>query len=145
MPEVKRYAAVKKSSLAGLSEEWGDECYAYVRPATYEDNMALTETDFSKMDQREQVAWQTKMVKGHFISGKIKAFDGAEFVLVDMTPEDIDANIALNDKLYADIMGFDLDPKDIRKAARESALPTNAESSTEITSSSDSETTSPEQ
>lgn len=142
MTEARRYAAVKRSSLAGLSEEWGEECYAYVRPATYEDNMIVNETDFSTMKQRDQVALQTKMVKEHFISGKIKIFNGNEFELVDMTEEDIDASIAVNDKLYADIMGFDLDPKDLRKVAMESALPSSVESSTETTSSSDLEKTS---
>lgn len=135
MTEVKRYVAVKKSSLAGLSEEWGDDCFAYVQPATYADNLALGELDFSKMKQSEQVQWQTKMVKDHFISGKIKVFNGAEFELTDMTLEDIDASTAVNDKLYADIMGFDLDPKDLRKAARESALLTSEPSTTETTSS----------
>lgn len=138
MTEVKRYAAVKKSSLAGLSEEWGDECYAYVQPATYEDNIAMDESDFSKMKQREQVEWQTKMVKDHFISGKIKTFNGIEFELVEMTLGDIDASIAVNDKLFADIMGFDLDPKDLRKAAKESALLMNELVTTETTSSEES-------
>ncbi|MCO4274265.1 hypothetical protein NG701_07460 [Pseudarthrobacter sp. HLT3-5] len=145
MTEVKRYAAVKKSSLAGLSEEWGDECYAYVQPATYADNMAVTEADFSTMKQREQVEWQTKMVKDHFISGKIKAFNGSKFELVDMADEDIDASIAVNDKLYADIMGFDLDPKDLRKAVMESALQTSEQNTTETTSSEESVPESPTQ
>lgn len=139
MTDVKRYVAVKKSSLAGLSEQWDDDCFAYVQPATYADNVALGEMDFSKMKQSEQVQWQTKWVKDHFISGKIKVFNGTEFELVDMALEDIDASVAVNDKLYADIMGFDLDPKDLRKAARESALPTNEPSTTETTSSEASE------
>lgn len=139
MNEVKRYAAVKKSSLAGLSEEWGDDCYAYVQPATYEDNIAVADADFTKMAQREQVDWQTKMVKAHFISGKIKVFNGTDFELTEMTVDDVTASVAVLDKLYADIMGFDLDPKDLRKAAKESALPLTTEINTETMSSGESQ------
>lgn len=140
MTEVKRYASVKKSSLAGLSEEWDESCYAYVVPATYEDHYPLTDGTVSELSPKEQVEWQKNVVKSHFVSGKIKVFNGEAFELADMQKEDVAVSVAVLDKLYADIMGFDLDPKDLRKAVRESALLTIDENNTETTSSEESPT-----
>lgn len=135
MSDAKRYASVKKVSLAGLSEQWDEDCFAYVVPATYEDNKATMDRDFSSMTPQDQVDYQLKFVRDRFISGKIRTFDGAEFALVDMTPEDTGASIAINDHLYAEIMGLDLDPKAIRKEAQADSLQTTSESSTETSSS----------
>lgn len=137
MSEV-RHASVKKVSLAGVSEAWDDECYAYMTPATYQDNAELNKLDFENMTEDEQVAFQLKFVREHFISGKIRVFNGTEFVLVDMRPEDTAASVAITDCLYAATMGFDLDPKDIRKAVLSNALQSNAENNTETTSSEES-------
>jgi hypothetical protein len=135
MAEAKRITSIKRSSLAGLSHEWDDDCYAYVIPANYEDNVAVNELDTAKMSQRDQVNFQLDFVKSHFVSGKIKAFNGETFELTDMTEEDAVASVAIADRLYADIMSFDLDPKDLRKAATDNALQTKSESPTETTSS----------
>lgn len=143
MTEVKRYASVKKSSLAGLSEEWDESCFAYVQPATYDDQFPLTDGSIQKLTPKEQVEWQTEVVKSHFVSGKIKVFNGEAFELADMKEEDVTVSVAVLDKLYADIMGFELDPKDLRKAAMESALLTTNESNTETTSSEESPAASP--
>jgi hypothetical protein len=131
----KRYAAVKKVSLAGLSEQWDDECFAYVIPAVYADQQAILSEKLREKSDEEQIAYQVKYVKDRFISGKIKVFDGSDFTLADMTGDDTAASVAICDHLYSAINGFDLDPKDIRKAAEASALPKIDESSTEITSS----------
>lgn len=86
------------------------------------------------------------IVKDRFVSGKIKIFNGIEFELTDMTVEDAVATVAIADKLYADIVGFDLDPKNFRKVAPQLALPKTDEKPTETTlseaSSTDSQPTS---
>ncbi len=139
MSEPKRIVSIKKSSLEGLSHEWGDECYAYITPATYEEMLEVNELNTAELTQREQVNFQLEQVKKHFVSGKIKVFNGTEFELVDMTAEDAVATIAIADKIYADIIGFELDPKDLRKAAQENALQMKSESTTETSSSETSE------
>lgn len=131
----KKYRAVKKVSLADLSDGWDQECYAYVQPSTYEDQKALIQADLGKKKEPEQVDFQLKFVRDHFISGVIKQFDGESFEPVEMTEDDTSLSIAITDHLYAAIMGFELNPKDIRKAAEESALQTNEETPTETSSS----------
>jgi hypothetical protein len=145
MSEKKRITSIKKVSLAGLSHEWDESCYAYVIPANYEDNMEVNELITAKKNEREQIDYQTSFVKCHFVSGKIKAFNGADFELTDMTEEDTVASVAIADRLYSEIMGFDLDPKDLRKAVIENALQTKSESNTATTSSEDSQSASPAQ
>lgn len=139
MSEPKRIVSIKKSLLEGLSHEWGDECYAYITPATYEEMLEVNELNTAELTQRQQVNFQLEQVKKHFVSGKIKVFTGTEFELVDMTADDAVATIAIADKIYADIIGFELDPKDLRKAAQENALQVKSESSTETTLSETSE------
>ncbi|WOI85997.1 hypothetical protein [Rhodococcus qingshengii] len=139
MSTEKRITSIKKSSLAGLSHEWDDECYAYITPATYEDTLKVTEGNIASLSEREQVEYQLNTIKEHFVSGKIKAFNGEDFALTDMTVDDAVASVGIADKLYSDIMGFDLDPKDIRRAAMRNALQTPSESNTETSSSEDSQ------
>jgi hypothetical protein len=135
MLEKKRITSIKKVALQGLGHEWDETCYAYVIPANYEDNISVNELDTEKMSQRDQVDFQIAFVKRHFVSGKIKAFNGQDFELTDMTEDDAVASIPIADRLYAEIMGFDLDPKDLRKAVMENALQTPNESTTETSSS----------
>ena len=141
MPE--RITAVKKSSLADLSEGWGDECYAIVRPAKYEDMLAL---DAVKAETpAAQVAYQHKVVADHFITGKIKVWTAnGEQELVDMTSDDVDCSVAVLDKLFADIIGFDVDPKDLRVAAAHGRMLPPKEKSTATPSSTDAPRDSPE-
>jgi hypothetical protein len=143
MVDKKRYVGVKKSSLEGLGEEWGAECYAYYVPANYEDNMAVLDMDTNTMSKQEQVKFQIEFVRAHFVSGKIKVFDGQSFELIDMRLDDATATVGIADRLYADIMGFDLDPKELRKAAGEASLQNSDVESIETISSEDSVAESP--
>ncbi|MEU2203587.1 hypothetical protein AB0P19_06915 [Microbacterium oleivorans] len=131
----RKYPIVKKVSLAGLGEQWDDECYAYVVPATYQDQKDIAEKDFTGLSDAEQIDYQLSFVRARFVAGKIRVFNGSEFELEDMQPEHAEGSVELNDHLYAAIMGFDLDPKDIRKVATESALQTSDVKPTETTSS----------
>lgn len=130
-----RITAVKKSSLDGLAEGWGAECFAIVRQASYDDMRAIDEIDPLK-EQGKAVELQEKIVTEHFISGKIKVWNtNGEQELVEMTREDATASIAVCDKLYADIIGLDLDPKDIKAAALAAEKQSEDVVSTETSSS----------
>lgn len=122
MSEKKRYAAVKRVELAGLSEGWDETCFAFVIPSTYKDQKELAAADLASKSPEEQLRYQLDFVRAHFISGRIKVFDGKEFEEVDMTAEDTEASVDVTDYLYSEIMGLGLDPKDIRKVAASGAL-----------------------
>lgn len=136
----KRLVGVKRLSLEGLADEWGSECYALYMPATYEDHLALQGLEVAKLSQREQVEIQCDLIRKKFVGGKVKALnpDSGEYELVDMTAEDATEVVGIADAVYSAIMGFDLDPKAIRKAAMANALQTSDEQPTAITSSEDS-------
>lgn len=125
---------VKKSSLAGLAEGWDETCFAYVKPATYEDRKKFRELIDSN---DEGMDFQRELVKAKFVKGVIKRYDLDKdaFVEAPMTEEDLDINV-VNDRLAMDIMGFDLDPKEL--AASLAAAQSNAPTSTETPSSEDS-------
>jgi hypothetical protein len=110
-----RITAVKKSSLAGLSEGWGEECYAIVRPARYADMIALDGLD--PTDKTAAAEHQRDLVRKHFVAGKIKVWtDDGKQELLDMTVDDVECSVEVMDKLFADIIGIDVDPKDLREA-----------------------------
>jgi hypothetical protein len=113
---TQRITAVKKSSLAGLSEGWGDECYAILRPTQYDDLVALDE--LQAKGQKDQVTFQTDLARSHFVTGKIKTWnvETGEQELVTMTADDVDCSVEVLDRLFADIIGIDVDPKDMRAA-----------------------------
>lgn len=138
MSDDKRIVAVKKVSLEGLSEEWGPECYAYVRRSGHEDGKELREANLEGMKPEEADEWQRNFVAARFLGGKIKVFNDGQFELVDMLPEDTHATADISDRLFFGIVGVDTDPKAIREAAESSASPTNEEKPTETESSEDS-------
>lgn len=122
---------VKKVSLAGLMEGWDDDCYAYVRPATFEDRKGFRE--LSNLSDDAATEWQSNLVSTHFVSGKVRALNSSDlFALVDMEPEHLTIG-AVNDKLAMGIMGFDFDPKDLELAAAPAS--TTEPSTTETPSS----------
>lgn len=139
---AERITAVKKSSLAGLAEGWGDECFAIVRPAQYTDMIALDSLDAS--DKVATAQYQIKFVRDRFIAGKIKVWtpDGQE--LVDMTVDDVECSTEVLDKLYADIMGF-ADPKALREVVAHEMQRKASEPSTEMSSSEETSKTSTSQ
>lgn len=115
---------VKRVSLAEFSEGW-DDCYARMRPVTYDEQLEIMELDFDKMGKRETLDYQFQVVKDHFIDGKIKAKDPetGEMKLVDMEPEDAKATMLIVAKLFREIIGLNLSPKETAPA--ESSNPTN--------------------
>lgn len=136
MSESRRITATKKSSLAGLSEGWGDECFAIVTPATYMDQVELDELDLPKLPQKKQVDVQFDVIRKHFVSGKIKVLNASgEYEMADMEVDDAFASIEIADKIYADIMGFDLDPKDLREVVAQQQEPQRSDQSTATPSS----------
>lgn len=132
MAEAKRLVGVQRLSLEGFGDGWGDECYALYAPASYADTLEINDLDVSKLTKREQIEVELKMVRDHFVGGKIKAYTASgEQELSDMTEDDAVATIAIADAIYAAIMGFDFDPKDMRRAVVANALHTNNATSTE--------------
>lgn len=136
-PSARRITATKRSSLEGLAEGWGPECFALVAPATYADQLAIDDLNLTTKTPKEQIDAQNDVVRAHFIGGKVNLFDPAtgEYTLVSMEVEDCFASVAITDRIYADIMGFELDPKDIRRAVAENALLPTSSESTETPSS----------
>lgn len=139
MAEAKRITNVKRVSLEGLGHEWGDECFAFVTPATSDDQLAIVDADIENMSRKEQIKFQEDMVKSHFVAGKIKIYRDGAFVLDDMTADDAAQNMETSNKLYLMIMGVDTDPKDILKAATENELPKIDESTTQTQLSTESQ------
>ncbi|MGB3684960.1 MAG: hypothetical protein WA991_03945 [Ornithinimicrobium sp.] len=127
---------VKKSSLEDIMDGWDESCYAYIKPATYEDRKQFREASDVGPDELEE--FQAQLVKSHFVSGYIMSFDpkAKDFQLVEMTEEDLSIGL-INDRLAMDIMGFDLDPKEWADEL-EAAKQTSEEASTKTPSSTDS-------
>jgi hypothetical protein len=110
-----RVAAIKRVSLEGLYDGWGPDCYALVKQANYED---MIELESQKGSKAEVSRWQEKFVAERFVSGKLLIVtDSGDLELADMTAEDVTGGIGLTDKLFAEIIGIDMDPKDFRQAA----------------------------
>lgn len=138
----KRLVGVKRLSLAGMAEGWGDECYVLYLPASYDQMTEIDELDPTSLSKKEQVQVQLDLVRRQFVAGKVKQYEPAtgEYVMVDMTADDAVGSIPIADAIYAAIVGFDLDPKAIRQEAMMSALPTTDAVPTATTSSEDSAT-----
>jgi hypothetical protein len=112
---TRRLAIAKRVSLEGLGPNWGDECYALMMPATYTDMLEADQIDAKS--KQEQVSFQIEFLKRHFVSGKIRILTGEDSELVDMEPNDVEASVALSDRLFLACLGDDLDPKEARQAA----------------------------
>jgi hypothetical protein len=107
----RRLALTKRVSLANLSEGW-DECYAIIRPATYQEYQEFLALDVADMTPADQMKVEIEMVTEHFVSGKILILDAeGESQLEDMKPEDIRASLPLANTLFFEILGVKLDPK----------------------------------
>lgn len=115
---TRKLALVKRVGLADLSEGWED-CYALVRPATYHEYLDFMALDLKDKKPQEKMEAEFDVVTSHFVSGKVKVYveGSVEPHLVDMTAEDIKVSIPLANKLFSEILGFKLDPKDSDKAA----------------------------
>lgn len=98
----------KRVSLAEFSDGW-DECYAVVRPANMDELLDMSEVDFAAMQTRERVEKQLEFIKSHFVSGRIM---NGEIELRNMRAEDAKASPLIIKKLFNEVMGLNLDPKE---------------------------------
>jgi len=137
-----RIIITKRISLAGLAEGW-DDCYAIVAPATYQDYDALTQLDFTKLTQNDLIKIQMDIVKDHLLTGEIKEY-GKE-TLSKLLPDDVYSSLDLTNRLYAEIMGIKLDPKGSSAAAESAPKQPSLEGTTETSSSTELQETSPSQ
>jgi hypothetical protein len=138
MTEAKKYASVKRVSLAGLSEAWDDSCFAYVVPCNFKQRLASMELEKDEYTDDQRLDFQTKLVTEHFVSGRIKMFNGSDFEEADLTAEIAIEIPDVSNKLALFVLGYDVDPKDISAALLKSESPTNDEKATETPSSEDS-------
>jgi hypothetical protein len=110
----RRLAITKRVSLADVSEGWQD-CYALIRPCSYQEYSGFADMDTTKMTVAEQIKYAMDFAASHFVSGKVKV-EGTDS-LVDMTTADIYESTELSDLLFAEIVGLKLDPKATGTAA----------------------------
>lgn len=135
---TRRLAITKRVSLAEVSEGWEDSCYAVVTLATNREQFAITETDTSKLNNRESIELQAKFVREHFVRGEVLALDeDGEPSLVPMAPEDIEDNTEIANRLFLACVGADTDPKDTPPAASDGAEQPNSEATTKTSLSTD--------
>jgi hypothetical protein len=132
----RRLAIAKKVSLAGIGPDWGDECYAYVMPANYNDMLEAEKLD--ELSKAEQVKFQLDFIKRHFVSGKIRVM--GEEDLADMEPDDVMASVALTDRVFMAILGDDIDPKEADPAAGRPSAPASDDKPTGTPSSTEAAT-----
>lgn len=133
-----KVAALRRCSLSGVHEGWGDDCYALVKPANYDD---MIEIDNLRADKSgdEQTRWQIDFIQKKFYSGKIMKFDDkGDIVLADMTKDDVNCSTTVADKLFMSIIGVDIDPKALRSVAANVSAPTPSVENTETSSSTES-------
>ena len=114
MAEQKRRLAVtKKVSLSDIAEGW-DDCYAIVTKADYATFQLMRNTEVETMSQSEQMKLELQVITDHFVAGKVRILgQSGESVLADMELSDVEGSIELINKLYLEIMGVTLDPKDL--------------------------------
>jgi hypothetical protein len=133
---TRQLAIAKKVSLDGIGPGWGDECYAMMLPATYQDMLDIDALDDKKRDA--YVEFQLEFLKRHFVEGKIRVV--GEEQPVDMEPDDVGASIALTDRLFLACLGNDIDPKEASPEAGTTDEPKSDEKPTETPSSTASNT-----
>lgn len=151
MSDSPRITITKRVSLSGMSDGWGDDCYAIVTPASYQDYDELGNLDTSKLTRAEDIKLQMNIVKKHFVEGKLRPWGSDE--LVAMQADDVYASVEIANRLYSEIMGLKLDPKDSTAASPDVGTPSattptvepqpNSEDTTGTSSSTALPTTSP--
>lgn len=132
--KLKRYASVKRVSLAGVSEGWDETCYAYVIPANFKTRLAEAKLS-EKSTEAQRDDFQRKLITDHFVSGRIKFFDGEKFTEDDLTLDIATETVDVSNKLAMFVLGYDIDPKDFQKAQMTPDEPSSKSVSTETPSS----------
>lgn len=127
-----RVAILKKVSLSGLADGWGDDTYVTVRPASYKQFKEYTQTKVENMTEAEGIELITSMVSEQFINGKIMVLnDKNEPELADATKEDVEnLSIEMLNAIFTGIMGVSYDPKAMPTVPTDSGKSLNSENDT---------------
>lgn len=133
--------AIKKVSLNGIYDGWDESCFAIVRPCNFKVRIEATEVEGKT--ETEQMEFQNKLVKEHFVSGKVMAYQEEKFAAVDLSADQAVDLPEVSNKLALFILGYDVDPKDLDEAVAQSVVPQSEPTDTETSSSEDSQEVSP--
>lgn len=106
-------------SLKGLAEGWTDECKVIYNAVKYADLKTLQTIDQDKITAEQAIDQTIKFVQDHFVSGKgVKVAEDGTAQIVDLVKEDIaDLPLEVITKLFNEMNGGKLDPKDIPEVA----------------------------
>jgi hypothetical protein len=128
---ARQLAVTKRVSLAGIAEDWDDDCYALVTPMSIKDYRDFDELKVDGMTEAKAAGIESQFVLDHFVSGRVKILkDDGSLESADMVPEDVTASIDICNKLFYAISGI-LDPKDFGAAASSSEQPEKSSNITE--------------
>ena len=133
---------VKRVSLEGIYEGWDDSCYALVRPCNFETRIAAADLEKENVPEADQVTFQTKLVVDHFVRATGVSYENGDFAKVELTAEKAAELPDVSNKLALYILGYDLDPKDLREAVANADVQNVDSTATKTSSSTDSPETS---
>jgi hypothetical protein len=124
---------LKKTSLAGLAENWGEECYVLTTPVTYPQILVIQKMKVDEKDPDPAVLATIKMIKDHLAGGKVKVYENEELKLVNIEADDVDGmSVEMTDHIFASITGgAHRDPKVSPSAAESEPTPSSSENTTE--------------
>jgi hypothetical protein len=115
-------------SLAGIAEGWDAQCKLVYRGVKYAELKALQASDPSKVSETEAVDGVIQFITDHFVSGT--GLDEASQP-VALTAEDVaDLPIETLTKIFTEMNGGNLDPKDTLPEAPNETQPENLETPT---------------
>jgi hypothetical protein len=124
---------LKKTSLAGLAEGWGDECYVLTTPVTYQQLLKIQKMEVDEKNPEPAIMATIELIKEHIAAGKVKVYEDNELKLVDITKEDVDnMSVEMTDHIFANITGgAHRDPKASPQVAESEQTPPNSSDTTE--------------
>lgn len=125
---------LKKTSLAGLAENWGEECFLLTTPVTYSQYIELKATRLTVgNDEAKAIAMMLDFIKTHVAGGKVKIYNGTDLEVVDVEQDDIDASsVEMINFVFASITGAQYsDPKASSTEVENSTTPVTPENTTE--------------
>lgn len=109
----RRVAILKKVSLSGMADGWGDDCFVVVQPASYKQFKEYTQTNVEQMNEAQGIELITNLVQEQFVSGKLMIIgDDGKPVNADMEKGDLESlGIDMLNEIFTKIMGVNYDPK----------------------------------
>ena len=120
---------LKKTSLEGLAEGWGDECYVLTTPVTYGQLSELNKLKIDAADEAKGIEFMIKFIKEHIAGGKVKVLEGNDLQVVDLEADDVDGfSIEMTNTVFASITGAQFsDPKVSAQEAQSTTLQSETE------------------